>query len=31
MDMWVPYILATAACVPDAAQKVVPDRYRATR
>jgi transposase len=31
MDMWEPYILATVACVPDAAQKIVFDRYHATR
>ena len=31
MDMWEPYILATEACVPDAAQKIVFDRYHATR
>ena len=31
MDMWEPFILATAACVPDAAQKIVFDRYHATR
>jgi transposase len=30
-DMWEPYILATAACVPDAAQRIVFDRYHATR
>ena len=29
-DMWEPHILATAACVPDAAQKIVFDRYHAT-
>ncbi|OGB93544.1 MAG: hypothetical protein A2Z31_08990 [candidate division NC10 bacterium RBG_16_65_8] len=31
MDMWERYILAAAACVPDAAQKIVFDRYHATR
>jgi transposase len=31
MDMWKLYILPTAACVPDAAQKIVFDRYHATR
>ena len=31
MDMWEPYILATAACVADAAQKIVFDRCPATR
>jgi transposase len=31
MDMWEPCILATAACVPDAAQKLVFDHYHATR
>jgi hypothetical protein len=31
MDTWEPYILATAACVPDAARKTVLDRYHATR
>ncbi|HSB79671.1 MAG TPA: transposase [Candidatus Methylomirabilis sp.] len=31
LDMWEPYILAAAACVPDAAQKIVFDRYHATR
>jgi hypothetical protein len=31
MDMWELYILATAACVPDVAQKIVFDRYHATR
>jgi transposase len=30
MDMWEPYILATHACVPDAARKIVFDRYHAT-
>jgi transposase len=30
MDMWEPYILATHACVPDAATKIVFDRYHAT-
>lgn len=30
-DMWKPHILATAACVPDAAQKIVFDRYHARR
>ena len=31
MDMWEPYVLATHACVPDAARKIVFDRYHATR
>ena len=31
MDMWEPYILAAATCIPDAAQKVVFDRYHSTR
>jgi transposase len=31
MDMWEPYILATHACVPDAAKKIVFDKYHATR
>ena len=31
MDMWEPYILATHACVPGAARKIVFDRYHATR
>ena len=31
MDMWDRYLLAAADCVPDAAQKVVFDRYHATR
>ncbi|HWU38692.1 MAG TPA: ISL3 family transposase [Candidatus Acidoferrum sp.] len=31
MDMWEPYILATHACVPDAARKIVFDKYHATR
>jgi hypothetical protein len=31
MDIWEPDILATAAGVPDAAQKIVFDRYHATR
>ena len=31
MDMWEPYILATHACVPAAAKKIVFDRYHATR
>ncbi len=30
MDMWEPYILATQACVPGAATKIVFDRYHAT-
>lgn len=30
LDMWEPYILATHACVPDAARKIVFDRYHAT-
>jgi transposase len=30
MDMWEPYVLATHACVPDAASKIVFDRYHAT-
>ncbi|HVO83365.1 MAG TPA: hypothetical protein VMU60_02955 [Syntrophobacteria bacterium] len=30
MDMWEPYILATGACVRDAAQKIAFDRYHAT-
>jgi transposase len=30
MDMWDPYIAATEACVPDAARKIVFDRYHAT-
>jgi transposase len=30
-DMWEPYILTTAACVPDAAQEIVFDRYHVTR
>ncbi len=30
MNMWEPYILATHACVPDAARKIVFDRYHAT-
>jgi len=30
MDMWEPYLLATHACVPDAARKIVFDRYHAT-
>jgi transposase len=29
-DRWESYILATAACVPDAAQTIVFDRYHAT-
>ena len=31
MDMWEPYILATHACVPDAASKIVYDKYHAVR
>jgi transposase len=31
MDMWEPYILATYAWVPDAARKIVFDKYHATR
>ena len=31
MDMWEPYILATHACVPDAGQKIVFDKYHAVR
>jgi transposase len=31
MDMWEPYILATHACVPDAAAKIVFDKYHAVR
>jgi transposase len=31
MDMWEPYILATHACVPEAAKKIVFDRFHATR
>jgi len=31
MDMWEPYIQATHAWVPDAAQKIVFDKYHATR
>ena len=31
MDMWEPYILATHAWVPDAARKIVFDKYHATR
>ncbi len=31
MDMWEAYLLATAAGVPDAAQKIVFDRCHATR
>jgi transposase len=31
MDMWEPYILATHACVPDAASKIVFDKYHAVR
>jgi len=30
MDMWEPYIKATHACVPEAATKIVFDRYHAT-
>ncbi len=30
LDMWDPYIAATKACVPDAARKIVFDRYHAT-
>jgi len=30
MDMWEPYINATQACVPEAATKIVFDRYHAT-
>src|SRR4030065_2868763 len=31
MDMWEPYILAAQACVPEAAKKIVFDRFHATR
>lgn len=31
MDMWEPYVQATHACVPAAAQKIVYDKYHATR
>jgi transposase len=31
MDMWEPYILATHACVPEAAKKIVFDKYHAVR
>jgi transposase len=31
MDMWDPYISATKECIPDAAKKIVFDRYHATR
>jgi len=31
MDMWEPYVLATHACVPDAAKKIVFDKYHAVR
>ncbi len=31
MDMWEPYILATQPCVPEAARKIVFDKYHATR
>jgi len=31
MDMWEPYILATQACVPEAARKIVFDKYHAIR
>jgi transposase len=31
MDMWEPYILATHACVPAAAKKIVFDKYHAVR
>jgi len=31
MDMWEPYIQATQACVPEAAKKIVFDRFHATR
>ena len=31
MDMWEPYILATHACVPGAASKIVFDKYHAVR
>jgi transposase len=31
MDMWEPYIQATHACVPDAAGKIVYDKYHAVR
>lgn len=31
MDMGEPYVLATQACVPDAAKKIVFDKYHATR
>jgi transposase len=31
MDMWEPYILATHACVPGAATKIVFDKYHAVR
>jgi len=30
MDIWEPSILATGACVRDAARKIVLDRYHAT-
>lgn len=30
MDMWEPYVKATKACVPEAATKIVFDRYHAT-
>jgi transposase len=31
MDMWEPYVQATHACVPDAARKIVFDKYHAVR
>ena len=31
MDMWEPYIQAAQACVPEAAEKIVFDRFHATR